>query len=146
MNQTFQKLKLPLKSRTLSTRSPTGTEEIEIIGSIFGGTIEETPVEESPVEEALFEESPVEETPVEESPVEETPVEESPVEKAYLRILLELDVVQEQFFQDGVCVLDKRCGPGTILQDGVCVIVESKHLHLKYLLQHQLLSKDLVKN
>ena len=52
----------------MSIELPTGTEEIEIIGSVFGRTIEETPVEE---------ESPVEETPVEEeSPVEETPVEE----------------------------------------------------------------------
>jgi hypothetical protein len=24
--------------------------------------------------------------------------------------------------QDGACVLDERCGPGTILQDGVCVL------------------------
>ena len=32
----------------------------------------------------------------------------------------------EHILKDGVCVLDERCGPGTILQDGVCVIVESQ--------------------
>ncbi|MBI5697528.1 MAG: hypothetical protein HZC29_03330 [Thaumarchaeota archaeon] len=46
------------------------------------------------------EETPVEETPVEETPVEETPVEEAPVEETP----------------------EVQCGPGTILQDGVCVL------------------------
>ncbi|MCH7940587.1 MAG: hypothetical protein IH842_01250 [Thaumarchaeota archaeon] len=27
--------------------------------------------------------------------------------------------------QDGVCVLEEKCGPGTILQDGVCVVSPS---------------------
>lgn len=44
-----------------------------------------------------IEEAPAEETPAEEIPVDETPVEEAPVEET-------------------------QCGPGTILQDGVCVL------------------------
>ena len=24
--------------------------------------------------------------------------------------------------QDGACILDERCGPGTILQDGSCIL------------------------
>ncbi|MGV7226902.1 MAG: hypothetical protein ACQ9CV_08300, partial [Nitrosopumilus sp.] len=64
----FSEIETSSQSRTLSIELPSGTEEIEIIGSIFGQTVEETPVEETPVEE-----TPVEETPVEETPVEETP-------------------------------------------------------------------------
>ena len=96
------------QSRTLSIGLPSGTQELEIIGSVFG----QTPVVETPVEEP-----PVVETPVEEPPVVETPVEESPV----------IDTPKTQcgpgtILKDGACVLDKRCGPGTILKDGACVL------------------------
>nr|WP_299292976.1 hypothetical protein [Nitrosopumilus sp.] len=90
------------QSRTLSITLPSGTEEIEIIGSVFGQDVEETPVEETPVEE----------TPIEETPVEETPIEETPRTECGPRTVL----------KDGVCTLDETCGPGTILEDGVCVL------------------------
>ena len=100
------------QSRTLSLELPAGTEEIEIIGSTFGQSVEETPVEETPVEETPVEETPVEETPVEETPVEETPVEETPKTQCGTGTVLE----------NGACVLDERCGPGTVLKDGACVL------------------------
>lgn len=52
------------------------------------------------------EETPVEETPVEETPVEEAPVEEAPVEETP----------------------EVQCGPGTILQDGVCVLEQVEEM------------------
>jgi hypothetical protein len=100
------------QSRTLSIELPAGTEEIEIIGSVFGQSVEETPVEETPVEENPVEETPVEETPVEETPVEETPVEETPKTQCGSGTIL----------KDGACVLDERCGPGTVLENGACVL------------------------
>ena len=100
------------QSRTLSLELPAGTEEIEIIGSTFGQSVEETPVEETPVEETPVEETPVEETPVEETPVEETPVEETPKTQCGPGTVLE----------NGACVLDERCGPGTVLKDGACIL------------------------
>jgi len=96
-----------LQSRILSIELPAGTEEIEIIGSVFGQTVEETPVEETPVEE-----TPVEETPVEETPVEETPIDTTPKTQCGPGTVL----------KDGACVLDERCGPGTVLKDGACVL------------------------
>ncbi len=96
-----------LSQRTLNIEVPSGTETIEIIGSVFGQTIEETPVEETPVEE-----TPVEETPVEETPVEETPMEETPKTQCGPGTIL----------KNGACVLDERCGPGTILKNGACVL------------------------
>jgi hypothetical protein len=103
----FSEIDTSSQSRTLSIELPAGTEEIEIIGSVFGQSVEETPVEETPVEE-----TPVEETPVEETPVEETPVEETPKTQCGPGTIL----------KDGACVLDERCGPGTILKDGACVL------------------------
>jgi len=93
----FTETETTSQSRTLSIKLPAGTEEVEIIGSVFGeaAPVEETPVEETPVEETPVEETPVEETPVEETPVEETPVEETP---------------------------KTQCGPGTVLKDDTCVL------------------------
>jgi len=110
------------QSRALSIELPAGTEEIEIIGSVFGQSVEETPVEETPVEETPVEETPVEETPVEETPVEETPVEETPVEETPVEETPKTQCGPGTILKDGACVLDERCGPGTILKDGACVL------------------------
>ena len=128
------------QSRTLSIEVPSGTEEIEIIGSVFGDDssvlvidIPEPVVEEPVVEEPVVEE-PVVEEPVVEEPVVEEPVVEEPVveEPVVEEPVVEEPVVEEETprtqcgpgttLKDGVCVLDEKCGPGTILEDGVCVL------------------------
>ena len=93
------------QSRTLSIELPSGTEDVEIIGSVFGdsASVVEPPVVEPPVVEP-----PVVEPPEEEEP----PVVETPKTQCGPGTILE----------DGACVLDERCGPGTILEDGVCVL------------------------
>ena len=84
------------QSRTLSIKVPSGTEELEIIGSVFNNI-----------------ETPVIETPVIETPVIETPViEENITNQCGPGTVLENDV----------CVLDERCGPGTVLENNVCVL------------------------
>ena len=119
----FTEIETTPQSRTLSIELPLGTENIEIIGTVIDvSTIvsEETPepVEETPepVEETP---EPVEETP---EPVEETPepVEETP--EPVVDTTPKTQCGPGTILQDGVCVLDERCGPGTILQDGVCVL------------------------
>jgi hypothetical protein len=120
----FSETATTTQSRTLSIELPAGTEEIEIIGSVFGQSVEETPVEETPVEETPVEETPVEETPVEETPVEETPVEETPVEETPADTTPKTQCGPGTVLKDGACVLDERCGPGTVLKDGACVLDE----------------------
>ncbi len=109
------------QSRTLNIELPAGTEEVEIIGSVFGAAIS-TPAEETP-EEPVKEtpEEPVKETP--EEPVKETP--EEPVKETPEEPVEDKPITQcgsGTILKDGVCVLDERCGPGTILQDGACVL------------------------
>ncbi len=101
----FTETETTAQSRTLSIELPAGTEEVEIIGYVFGDS---APVEEPPVEE----EPPVVETPEEPPVVETPPVDETPKTQCGPGTILE----------DGACVLDKRCGPGTILEDDVCVL------------------------
>ena len=115
---TFTETETTAQSRTLSINLPSGTEDVEIIGSIFGDSapVVETPEEEEPpvVETPEEEEPPVVETPEEEEPpvVETPPVDETPKTQCGPGTVL----------KDGTCVLDERCGPGTVLKDGTCVL------------------------
>ncbi len=90
------------QSRTLSIEIPSGTQDVEIIGSVFGDSTPDT-VDETP--------DTVDETP---DTVDETPdtVDETPKTQCGPGTIL----------QNGSCVLDERCGPGTVLIDGACVI------------------------
>jgi hypothetical protein len=80
------------QSRSLIITVPSGTEDLEIIGSVFNNSVEEPIVEEPIVEEPI--------------------VENIPNNECGPGTILE----------DDICILDQRCGPGTILEDGVCVL------------------------
>jgi hypothetical protein len=95
-------------SRTLTIEIPSGSEELEIIGSVFGITNELPSVIETPVIE-----TPVIETPVIETPVIETPVIETPSTN---------ECGPGTILENDACVLDQRCGPGTILENDACVL------------------------
>jgi hypothetical protein len=75
------------QSRTLSITVPYGTEELEIIGSVFGSSVEEIIVEEIIVNDV-------------------------PDNECGPGTILE----------NNICVLDQRCGPGTILEGNACVL------------------------
>jgi hypothetical protein len=120
----YSEIETSATSRTLSMTLPSGTDEVEIIGSVFGSGPQEPaeePVKEEPAEEPVKEEpaeEPVKEEPVEE-PVKDKPVkedEEQPTEKP------RTECGPGTVLKDGVCVLDQRCGPGTVLKDDVCVL------------------------
>ena len=100
-------------SRTLTIEIPSGSEELEIIGSVFGITNELPSVIETPVIETPVIETPVIETPVIETPVIETPVIETPSTN---------ECGPGTVLENDVCVLDQRCGPGTVLENDICVL------------------------
>jgi len=97
---------------------PSGTTEVEIIGTIFGDSTS-IPVEE-PAETEPEETEPAETEPAETEPAETEPAETEPAET--------VDDTQTTqcgpgtVLTNGVCVLDEKCGPGTVLKDGACVL------------------------
>ena len=108
------------QSRTLSIQVPAGTEDIEIIGSVFDNPPAET--EETTMEETMEKETTMEET-MEETMEKETMEEETMEEPT--ETVVETSKVQcgpGTVLKDGACVLDERCGPGTVLKDGACVL------------------------
>jgi len=110
----FSETQTNFQSRTLRIDVPSGTEELEIIGSIFDSSkVIETPVIETPVIE-----TPVIETPVIETPVIETPVIETPV----IETITTNECGPGTVLEGDVCVLDQRCGPGTVLEGDACVL------------------------
>ena len=108
-----QEIETTSQSRSLTIEVPSGTEELEIIGSVFGISKELPSVIETPVIETPVIETPVIETPVIETPVIETPVIETPSTN---------ECGPGTVLENDVCVLDQRCGPGTILENDVCVL------------------------
>ncbi len=121
----FTETSTTIQSRTLSITLPSGTEEVEIIGSVFGQDVAEPPAEEPPVAEPPAEEPPVAEPPAEEPPVAEPPAEEPPVAEPPAEEPPRVQCGPGTVLKDGVCTLVETCGPGTVLKDGVCTLVET---------------------
>ena len=121
--------------RILSISLPIGTEEVEIVGAVFGqpATVPEPGSGQTPesVPEPGSGQTP-ESVP---EPVQvpeadpELPVEPDPGTDESEEIMQDTPHTQcgaGTILEDGVCVLDERCGKGTILEDGVCVLVPSE--------------------
>ena len=90
------------QSRSLIITVPSGTVDLEIIGSGFNNSVKEIIVEEIIVKEII----------VEEIIVEEIIVNDMPDNECGPGTILE----------NNICILDQRCGPGTILQGNACVL------------------------
>ena len=100
------------QSRSLSIEVPFGTTQLEIIGSVLNNSELESVPEtvEEPVVETV--EEPVVETV--EEPVVETvdePVNQNTNQCGPGTVL-----------ENNVCILDERCGPGTVLENNECVL------------------------
>ena len=115
------------QSRSLTIKVPSGTEDLEIIGSVFNNSKLESvvtaPVVTAPVVTAPVVTAPVVTAPVVTAPVVTAPVVTAPVVTA--------PVVTDEnnnecgpgtVLENNICVLDQRCGPGTVLEGDACVI------------------------
>ncbi|MEK9682747.1 MAG: hypothetical protein VW081_07700 [Nitrosopumilus sp.] len=146
----FSETQTTSQSRTLSIELPSGTEEIEVIGSVFGRIIEETPSEpEEKYEEPASKQIPAAFVDISKDP--KVYVERYVTESSYKTWFEEnySDYTFHEALDISKSELDKliaeiekehsepapietpeeptkttECGPGTILKDGACVIDE----------------------
>ena len=88
------------QSRSLTIKVPSGTEDLEIIGSVFDISKSEIIV-------------PVVTAPVVTAPVVTASVISNPSNN---------ECGPGTVLENNVCVLDERCGPGTVLENNVCVL------------------------
>ena len=123
------------QSRSLTIEVPPGTQELEIIGSVFNNSkidlVAPAPVAPAPVAPAPVAPAPVAPAPVAPAPVAPAPVAPAPVAPAPVAPAPVAPVATSMddnacgpgtVLKDDVCVLDERCGPGTVLKDDVCVL------------------------
>ena len=101
------------QSRTLTIEVPSGTEEVEIIGTIFGS----------------FQPDVVSDV-IDDEVAADAAAAKAAADAAAAKAAADAAASQTQptqcgpgtILQNGVCALDERCGPGTILKDGMCVL------------------------
>ena len=105
------------ESRSLSIKVPSGTEDLEIIGSVFNNSEFEPVVTEPVVTEPVVTE-PVVTEPVVTEPVVTEPVVTEPV----VTDENDNECGPGTVLENNICVLDQRCGPGTVLEDDACVL------------------------
>ena len=98
----FTETETTTQSRTLSIELPAGTEEVEIIGSVFGDS--------SSISTGDFDVDA------------KVAADKAAADKAAADKAAQTQCGPGTILKDGICVLDERCGPGTVLKDGICVL------------------------
>ena len=129
----FTEIDTNAQSRTLSIELAAGTEEVEIIGSVFGDS--STPVEDTADEDTADEDTADEDTAAEEAKAAadaaaakaaaDAAAAKAAADAAAAKAAEEAQKTQcgpGTVLKDGACVLDERCGPGTVLKNGECVV------------------------
>jgi len=114
----FEEIQTTLQIRSLTIEVPSGTEDLEIIGSIFNNFKLEPPVVTPPVVTPPVVTPPVVTPPVVTPPVVTPPVVTPPV----VTTVDDNSCGPGTILENNVCVLDQRCGTGTILENEVCIL------------------------
>jgi hypothetical protein len=126
---TFSETATTAQSRTLSIELPAGTEELEIIGSVFGASVVSdteddttTDTEDDTTTDTEDDTTTDTEDDTTTDTEDDTVVDTSDSDTTDTDQKVLTQCGPGTILQDGECVLDERCGPGTILQDGECVV------------------------
>jgi hypothetical protein len=113
------------QSRTLSLELPAGTEEIEIIGSVFGDSTTVV-VPDTSEEDAAKAAADAAAAKAAADAAAAKAAADAAAAKAAADAAADNTLPTQcgsgTVLKDGACVLDERCGPGTVLKDGACVL------------------------
>jgi len=123
----FMETETTTQSRTLSIELPAGTEEVEIIGSIFGDT-SSIPTGDSDADakaaadKAAADKAVADKAAADKAAADKAAADKAAADKAAADKATQTQCGPGTILKDGICVLDERCGPGTVLKDGTCVL------------------------
>ena len=134
----FEETEINSQSRTLSIIVPSGTEELEVIGSILDDSLpivlvdsndNKAAADKAAADKAAADKAAADKAAADKAAADKAAADKAAADKAAADKAAAYKAAQEQcgpgtILQDGSCVLDERCGPGTILQDGSCVLDE----------------------
>ena len=100
----YSEIETTTQSRTLSIEVPSGSEEVEIIGTVFGDPESSVISDKAAADKAAADKAAADKAAAASNTTQ--PIQCGP----------------GTILQNGACVLDERCGPGTILKAGTCVL------------------------
>ena len=134
MKSNFSETETTSQSRTLSIELPAGTEEIEIIGSVFGDstTIVPDTSEEDAAAKATADAAAKAIADAAAKAIADAAAKAiadaaakaiaDAAAKAIADNASSTQCGPGTVLKNGACVLDEQCGPGTVLKDGACVL------------------------
>jgi hypothetical protein len=122
----FEEIEINSQSRTLSITVPSGTEELEVIGSTLDNSLPIVLVDSND-NKAAADKAAADKAAADKAAADKAAADKAAADKAAADKAAADKAAQEQcgpgtILQDSSCVLDERCGPGTILADGVCIL------------------------
>ena len=129
----FTETETTSQSRTLSIEVPAGTIDIEIIGTIFGdsssiSTEDSDSDAKAAADKAAADKAAADKAAADKAAADKAAADKAAADKAAAdKAAADTKASQTEcgpgtIIQNGVCVLDERCGPGTVLEDGACVL------------------------
>jgi uncharacterized low-complexity protein len=110
----FEETEINSKTRTLSITVPSGTEDLEIIGSILDDSLPIVLVDSN--ENKLLSDV------ADKAAADKAAADKAAADKAAADKAAQTQCGPGTILQNDSCVLDDRCGPGTILEGNACVL------------------------
>ena len=119
----FTETETTSQSRTLSIEVPAGTIDIEIIGTIFGDSSSISTEDSDSDAKAAADKAAADKAAADKAAADKAAADKAAADKAAADTKAsQTECGPGTIIQNGVCVLDERCGPGTVLEDGACVL------------------------
>jgi len=113
------------QSRTLNMQIPSGTTEIEIIGTIFENPdflVDDSDEAKAAADKAAADKAAADKAAADKAAADKAAADKAAADKAAADDTPKTQCGPGTILKDGACILDERCGPGTILKDGACIL------------------------
>ena len=130
----FEETEINSNTRTLSITVPSGTEDIEIIGSILDDSLpiilvdsdeNKSPshvIDKAAADKAAADKAAADKAAADKAAADKAAADKAAADKAAADKAAQTQCGPGTILEGNACVLDDRCGPGTILEGNACVL------------------------